>query len=127
MNFMGMIEKIKKDIMQKIYNKLIRDRIPEIITADGEEPEIRKLNQKEFKIELKKKVLEEAKELLKTESKEEITNEIVDIQELLAWLAKEFKISPDSIRSQKLKKNKERGSFAKKLFLIKTKLRKVKK
>jgi len=47
--------------MEKIYNKLIRDKIPEIITNDGEESEIRKLKQKEFKIELKKKVLEEAK------------------------------------------------------------------
>ena len=122
-----MIETNKKDAMQKVYNKLIRDKIPEIIINDGEEPEIRKLSQKEFKIELKKKVLEEAKELLEAESREEILNEIVDIQELLAWLAKEFKISSYSLRSKKLKKNKERGSFAKKLFLIKTKLSKVRK
>ena len=113
--------------MQKVYNKLIRDRIPEIIVNDGEEPEIRKLSQKEFKIELKKKVLEEAKELLQAESKEEILNEIVDIQELLDWLAKEFKISPYSIRNKKLKKNKERGGFAKRLFLVKTRLAKVRK
>ena len=108
--------------MQKIYNKLIRDKIPEIIINDGEEPEIRKLSQKEFKIELKKKVLEEAKELLRAESKEEILNEIVDIRELLDFIAKEFKINQFTIRSKKLKKNKERGSFIKKLFLIKTKL-----
>lgn len=113
--------------MLKIYNKLVRDKIPEIIIADGEKPKIRKLSQKEFKIELKKKVVEEAKELLKAESKEEILNEIVDIRELLDWLAKEFKISHYSIRNKKLKKNKERGSFAKKLFLIKTKLRKARK
>ena len=49
--------------MKKVYNKLIRDKIPEIIVAAGEEPKIRKLNKKEFKIELQKKVLEEAKEL----------------------------------------------------------------
>lgn len=113
--------------MEKIYNKLIRDKIPEIIINAGEEPEIRRLKQKEFKIELKKKILEEAKELLKAESKEEILNEIVDLQELLDWIAKEFKISQFIIRSKKLKKNKERGSFANKLFLIKTKLGKDRK
>ncbi|OGD56993.1 hypothetical protein A2V71_02600 [Candidatus Berkelbacteria bacterium RBG_13_40_8] len=113
--------------MQKNYNKLIRDRIPEIIINAGEEPEIKKLSQKEFKIELKKKVLEEARELLRAESKEEIENEIVDIRELLDWLIKEFKISPYSIRNKKLKKNKERGSFTKKLFLVKTKLSKARK
>lgn len=106
--------------MQKIYKKLIRDKIPEIIEGAGEIPHIRKLSREEFKKELKKKILEEAKELIKSESKKDILNEIVDIQELLDWLAKEFKISPSAVKKLQAKKNKKRGSFKKRLFLIKT-------
>ena len=38
-----------------IYNKLIRDLIPEIIEKNGAIPKIRILNQKEYKLELLKK------------------------------------------------------------------------
>ena len=106
--------------MKKIYHKLIRDKIPEIIIKAGERPKIRKLSQKEFCIELKKKVLEEAKELIKTKEKKEILNEIVDIKELIEWLAKEIKVSPSQIKIYQAKKNKTRGSFKKQLYLSET-------
>jgi len=46
-----------------IYNKLIRDRIPEIIADNGASCKTRTLNKVEFQAELKKKVVEEATEL----------------------------------------------------------------
>jgi predicted house-cleaning noncanonical NTP pyrophosphatase (MazG superfamily) len=104
--------------MKKIYNKLIRDRIPEIIENAGETPKIKKLNKKDFKIELQKKVLEEAKELVKTKNKKELIGEIVDVSELIDWLLKELKVSKAQLKSLQIKKNKERGSFKKQLFLI---------
>jgi len=110
--------------MKKVYNKLIRDKIPEIIIAAGETPKIRKLAKREFRIELKKKVLEEAKEMIGAKSKKDILNEIVDLQELLDWLVKEFKLSRRDIKKLQTEKNKKRGSFAKQLFLIETKARK---
>jgi len=69
--------------MIKRYNKLIRDRILEIIKAAGEKPYWRVLGRKEYTKEIKKKILEEAKELIEVKKKEEIINEIVDIQELI--------------------------------------------
>ena len=110
--------------MKKVFNKLIRDRIPEIIIAAGEAPKIRKLGKEEFRFELKRKVLEEAKEMERAESKKDILNEIVDIQELLDWLAKEFKMNRQQIKKLQTEKNKKRGSFKKQLFLIETKTRK---
>ena len=43
--------------------KLVRDRIPEIIRADGREPEVRVLSATDYLAALNEKLLEEAHEL----------------------------------------------------------------
>ena len=106
--------------MIKKYNKLIRDRILKIIRGAGEKPFWRVLNKKEYFKEVKKKVVEEAKELTKAKNKEEIINEVVDIQELLDVLISELGLTKSQIKKQQKIKNKKRGGFKKKLFLIKT-------
>jgi len=103
----------------KKYNKLIRDKILEIIKADGEKPFWRILNKKEYLEEIKKKIMEEAGELIKAKNKEEILNEIVDIQELIDVLASQLKFKKSKIKKQQKIKNKKRGGFKKRLFLIK--------
>lgn len=40
--------------MEKIYNKLVRDKIPEIIVSNGERPIVRPLDYNEYKKELEK-------------------------------------------------------------------------
>ena len=106
--------------MVKKYNKLIRDRILEIIKAAGERPHWRVLNKKEYLREIKKKILEEAKELTKAKNKKEVVNEIVDIQELIDVLVSELGLIKTEIKRQQKIKNKKRGGFKKRLFLIKT-------
>jgi len=106
--------------MTKRYNKLIRDRILEIIEANKEKPYFRILNKKEYIREIKKKILEEAKELIEAKSKKEIINEIVDIQELIDVLISESGLTKLQIQKQQKVKDKKRGGFKKKLFLIKT-------
>ena len=101
------------------YNKLIRDKIPQIIKDDGWTPKTRILNIEGFRRELKKKVLEEAKELIKAEEKDEIIDEIVDIQEIVDTLIKEYGLTKSTIRTRQKKKNKKRGGFKKRLFLFK--------
>lgn len=108
------MKKVKK------YNKLIRDRILEIIKADGEKSYFRVLNKKEYLREIKKKILEEAKELAGTKSKKEIINEIVDLQELIDVIIQELGLTKTQIKKQQKVKNKKRGGFKKRLFLIKS-------
>ncbi len=109
------MKKIKK------HNKLIRDRILEIIEANKEKSYFRILNKKEYIREIKKKILEEAKELIKAKNKKEIVNEIVDVQELIDVLMSESGLTKLQIQKQQKVKNRKRGGFKKRLFLIKTK------
>lgn len=106
--------------MEEVYNKLVRDRIPEICRKAGETPQYYVLNQARFKKELKRKLVEEAKELLAADQKR-LKNEIVDIYEILLNIAKTFKIKWSEIENYRREKNKKRGSFKKKYFLAKTK------
>ena len=106
--------------MIKKYNKLIRDRILKIIKEDGEKPYFRILNKKQYLKEIKKKILEEAKELIKAKNEKEIINEIVDIQELIDVLISQLGLTKLKIQKHEKIKNKKRGGFKKRLFLIKT-------
>lgn len=107
--------------MKKVikYNKLIRDRIPKIIKEAGWLPTVRTLKKSEFLNELKKKVSEEAKELIQSKDKKGIIDEIVDIQELLDILISEVGLTKREAKKFQAAKRKKRGGFKKRLFLIK--------
>ena len=105
--------------MIKKYNKLIRDRIPEIIKEAGWVPKVRTLRKGEFLNAVIKKVFEEAGELIQAKDKKGIINEIVDIQELIDALTLEIGLSKPKIKKLQAIKRKKRGGFKKRLFLIK--------
>ena len=50
--------------MEQVYNKLVRDKIPEIIESNNEVPITRILNDKEYKVELERKLYEEYREVI---------------------------------------------------------------
>lgn len=104
--------------MKKYYHhKLIRDRIPEWIKETGNDYKSRVLENEEFEIELKKKLLEESKELAKT-PKDEILNELADVLELVKSIASHYKIPFLKVVKFQEEKREKRGGFKKKLFLI---------
>lgn len=99
-----------------LYNKLVRDNIPDIIKSNGEEPIIRVLSNNEYKIELEKKLYEEYLEVIESSGSNRI-EELADLLEVMKYLAKfEGKTLEDVIIASE-KKNKSRGSFEKKFFL----------
>ena len=71
----------------KKYQKLVRDRIPEIISSNNENPVTRILNNKEFKEELEKKLYEEYQEVLVSNNEDRI-EELADMLEVMISLAK---------------------------------------
>lgn len=105
--------------MRLKYNKLIRDRIPEIVKKAGWRTTTKTLRKTAFLGALKRKVSEEAEELIRAKTKKGTIEEIVDIQELIDTLIPEFGSSKTELRKLQALKRKKRGGFKKGLFLIK--------
>lgn len=101
----------------KQINKLVRDHIPDIIKNNNQTPITRILNNEEYFHYLKLKLIEEANEANNTTSKEELTNEVADILEVIESLLKASDISYDDVVRVKEEKAKRNGKFDKRIFL----------
>lgn len=99
------------------YQKLVRDNIPDLIRAKGEKPIIRKLGIREYKLELRKKLKEEAFECAEAKGKEALIEELADIEEVLLALYDAEKIDRSLVIKSSSKKRKIRGGFKKRIFL----------
>ena len=105
--------------MERTFNKLVRDRIPEIIKNNGEESVVRKLSDDEYKVELYKKLLEEVNEVVDAQDIESTIEELADVLEILKAVAElNNKELVDVIEIADQKRLK-RGGFEKRLFLEK--------
>lgn len=98
-----------------IYNKLIRDKIPEIISANGERPIVETLNKKDYKNQLDIKLQEELREYFADDNVEELADVVEVIYAILDYKG----ISLDEFESIRNNKRKERGAFKKRLLLRK--------
>ena len=99
------------------HKKLVRDGIPEKIISTGNEYKIRVLDKTEFGKELKKKLVEESKELSEAPRKD-LLNELADILEITRSIASHYKIQFSKVEKFRVDKKQKRGGFKKKLFLI---------
>lgn len=104
--------------MERVYQKLVRDNIPDIISKKGEIPIIRTLNDTEYQEALEKKLSEELKEVL-TSSGQERLLELADMLEVISAIATLEDSNLDEVISLASKKAKERGAFKDKIFLEK--------
>lgn len=98
------------------YNKLVRDKIPSIITKNGEIPVTRILNDEEYKIELERKLYEEYQEVINSKNIDRL-EELADMIEVIKALASlEGKNLQDIILIAEQKREK-RGGFKDKIYL----------
>lgn len=97
----------------KIYNKLVRDRIPEIIMEDSKTCEIDIVNGLEKQKLLEKKLLEEVNEFFEDKNLEELS----DIMEVLFGLANELGYSEEELINKRNQKLKYRGGFKRGIVL----------
>lgn len=103
--------------MKKAYNKLVRDKIPEIIEADNCTSVTSKLKVAEFKKALMTKLLEESAEVVEAKNKKELVKELADLQEVLLSIYEVYKIECSEVTKTAAKRRKERGGFKKRIFL----------
>lgn len=103
----------------KQYNKLIRDRITELIEKDGLEFKTRILDDKEYKQELLKKIVEEAQEVFETTTREDLITELADVLEVIEAIVVANDFNPSEIEKVRMDRKEKRGGFKKKIFLEK--------
>ena len=97
----------------KIYNKLIRDKIIDIIEADGRRAKYRILDDNEYRQELNKKLQEQVKEYLEDNNVEELA----DIVEVIYGILNSMDVSIKEFEKIRINKQEKRGAFEKKIYL----------
>ena len=97
----------------QIFNKLVRDKIPEIIKNNNETPITYTLMDEDYLDELNKKLKEETQEYLTSGDVEELA----DIEEVLRAILDAKGISYENFENIRLSKVNKRGSFKSKIYL----------
>lgn len=97
----------------KVYNKLVRDKIPEIINNDNRKAITRILNNEEYLAELNKKVLEEANEFIEDNSIEELG----DLMEVINAIMKLKGYKMEEVYKVMQDKAEKKGAFDRKIYL----------
>ena len=104
---------IQKAAVKKTYNKLVRDKIPEIIESDGKKCVTRVLCQEEYLKELRRKLNEEVQEYHESGDHEELA----DILEVVYALATATGCTEDALNTIRQEKAQKRGGFSKRILL----------
>ena len=104
---------VPKSTGVKVYNKLVRDKIPQIIEQSGKQAIIKKVSGKEYLESLNAKLGEELQEYLDSQSIEELA----DLVEVVCAILDDKNISLQEFELIRKQKVQERGAFKEKLLL----------
>jgi predicted house-cleaning noncanonical NTP pyrophosphatase (MazG superfamily) len=99
------------------YDKLVRDKIPEIIKSKGAVPITHRASDDEYRQKLKAKLQEEVNEFLESSDEEELA----DILEVIYALCDLYDIDRDKLERLRKDKAKKRGGFKDRIVLDETK------
>ena len=101
-----------------VYNKLVRDRIPEIIEKSDKILTSRILTDYEYVIEINKQMHEELAEYEAASTNEDAIEELADLLELIHAAAALHDTSFEDLEKVREDKAKKRGGFDERIFLI---------
>ena len=93
-----------------VYNKLVRDKILEIIKTNGQRPTHKILTAEEYAVELTKKLVEEVEEYKKDKN----TDELADIMEVVYALASLHGCTAEELEKFAQKKQKNAAALKRK-------------
>jgi len=90
------------------YNKLVRDKIPNIIIQDGKQVKVHVAKDEEYLSHLYLKLMEELMEFKDDPCEEEF----IDILEVLEAIKEYHKLDISDLEKMRLKKRKTKGGFS---------------
>ena len=93
------------------FNKLIRSKLPERMNLEGVNIIGRHLNEEEFILELKNKLVEEAIEVRDTDSKDDLIKELADIMEVIESIISVHSITEEEVEKERIVKSEVNGHF----------------
>lgn len=102
------------------YNKIVRDKIPDIIEKRGERAKIVRLRGEALITALKQKLVEEAFEALDARSGDDLAGELADVKEVIGALCAALKLKESHVDSLQREKHQKRGGFEKGIMLERT-------
>lgn len=97
-------------------DKLIRDKMPEILSSKNIKFSTRQMDDAEFLMRLKNKLVEEAQEVCAAKSDKELLEELADVSEVLITLAQLSGISLDEIEKARIQKRSAKGGFDQRVY-----------
>jgi len=100
------------------YNKLVRDKILDIIESKGQIAKYMQLEEREYHQELKRKLQEEVNEYMAAEDSENAFEELADILEVIHALASVNGQTMSFLNEKRKRKRAERGGFENRIMLI---------
>jgi predicted house-cleaning noncanonical NTP pyrophosphatase (MazG superfamily) len=98
-------------ILRFRVRKLIRDRLPAIMQAQGLTTFERALPSPEFAVALAAKLVEEAHEVAAANTRDEIREELADVSEVMLALAAAHGLSLAEIEAARIAKRQAKGGF----------------
>jgi predicted house-cleaning noncanonical NTP pyrophosphatase (MazG superfamily) len=97
-----------------IHNKLVRNKIPEIIAESGRKCKTKTLSENDYVFELERKLSEEVHEYKLDKN----PDELCDVLEVVYALAEARGMSVEELEAKRLAKRERRGGFDGKVYLI---------
>jgi predicted house-cleaning noncanonical NTP pyrophosphatase (MazG superfamily) len=102
------------------YNKVVRDNVPSQIADRGEYSEIVRLVGEALLLALRRKLVEEALEVLDATSGTELITELADVMEVVKAIASAIPVSNEQLEEERIHKLRKRGGFKEGYMLLTT-------
>lgn len=101
-----------------VYNKLVRDLIPQVIEKSGSKFTTRSLYPSEHLTEIKKKLYEAVQEFQETMNHQDALEELADILELIHTALPIHEATYEDLEKIRIAKKQKRGGFKEGIYLI---------
>ena len=101
-------------------NKLVRNRIPEILTQAGYTYDVATMSEEEYQQALRNKLVEEALEAATASDTQQLITEFADLYEVIDTLMTSNYITHTMVRIEQGRRSQERGGFSQRIRLVRT-------